>query len=124
MITYAIPFELPTLNEYTNANRANRYGGAALKKDTEQKICLHLKEQGIVKLETPVYFIYTWICKDRRKDKDNIAFAKKFIQDALVDVGVIPNDKWDCIEGWSDKFDVCKESPGVMVEIYECSEEE
>ena len=49
---------------------------------------------------------YLWVEKNKRRDKDNIAFAKKFIQDALVKEKVLENDGWAQIESWTDAFTV------------------
>jgi hypothetical protein len=119
-VSYCIPFELPALNEYINANRSNKYSGAKIKKDIERHICLCIKSQGITTPKIPVYIVYTWRCKDRRKDKDNVAFAKKFILDSLVTCNVLPNDNWDCIQGWTDCFpDPDKNNVGVKVDIWD-----
>ena len=50
-------------------------------------------------------------------DKDNIAFAKKFIQDSLVHAGVLANDGWNQIEGFTDDFAVDPKNPRVEVTI-------
>ena len=54
-----------------------------------------------------------------RTGKDNIAFAKKFIQDALVKSRVLKNDGWNDIDGFSDDFRVDKKRPRVEVRIEE-----
>ena len=38
--------------------------------------------------------VFRWIEPNRRRDKDNVAFAKKFILDSLQEVGIIKNDGW------------------------------
>ena len=117
---YTFPFELPSLNEYVNAERANRFAGAKMKKDIERRLASHILHQGVVAHKIPVRIDFIWKCKNKRKDKDNIAFSKKFLLDSLVRCGVIPNDKWDCIESWIDIFpEPDKEDVGVDVIIYE-----
>ena len=54
-----------------------------------------------------------------RRDKDNIAFAKKFIQDSLVHAGVLQNDGWKHIEHFTDDFAVDPKNPRVEVVIEE-----
>ena len=39
---FVIDGRLPSLNEYINAERSNRYKGAKLKKDTERAIKLYM----------------------------------------------------------------------------------
>jgi len=47
----------------------------------------------------------------------NIAFAKKFIQDSLVQMGVLENDGWKHIEYFTDSFAVDPKNPRVEVVI-------
>lgn len=117
--TLIIPGSLPGLNEYTDANRGNRYGGSKFKKHTEAVIITLAKNQLKAKIKPPVFITYTWIEPNRKRDKDNIAFAKKFIQDALVKAGKLDNDGWDYIEGFKDNFMLNNKSPGVIVLIEE-----
>lgn len=51
---------------------------------------------------------------------DNISsFGRKVIQDALVKAGVLRNDGWKEIRGFSDRFAVDAENPRIEVEIEE-----
>ena len=81
--------ELVDLNSYIAAERSNRYAGAKIKREMTDYITLLAKRLKIENrpLRAPVLITYHWYCKDKRKDKDNIAFAKKFIQDGLVNAG-------------------------------------
>lgn len=86
-----IPGLLPGLNEYVDAERGakGKYKAAAMKKQAENVIGYMIKTQlRGVRFTRPVVIHYTWIEPNRRRDKDNIAFAKKFIQDSLVHAGV------------------------------------
>ena len=113
-----IPGTLPGLNEYINAERGNRYQAASLKKQTEDMIaaCIAQQLRG-VRFDGPVKITYTWYEENRKRDKDNIAFAKKFVQDALVKAGVLANDGWQEIVSFSDRFKVDKDNPRVEVII-------
>ena len=42
--------------------------------------------------DSPVTVRFTWVEGNRRRDIDNVAFAKKFVLDGLVQAGVIGND--------------------------------
>ena len=118
--TLTIPGVLVGLNEYITAERSNRYQAAAIKKQTEHAIGAAIRRQlRGVKITMPVYITYTWIEPTKRRDKDNIAFAKKFVQDALVRAKVIKNDGWKEIAGFRDCFDVDKAHPRVIVAIEE-----
>jgi hypothetical protein len=47
---------------------------------------------------------FTWVERNRQRNPDNIASAKKFILDGLVMAKVLKNDGWGEIAGWTDKF--------------------
>ena len=117
-----IPGLLPGLNEYVDAERGakGKYKAAAMKKQAENVIGYMIKTQlRGVRFTRPVVIHYTWIEPNRRRDKDNIAFAKKFIQDALVETGVLRNDGWSEIEGFTDDFGLDAKNPRVEVTIEE-----
>lgn len=115
MIKFTTP-TLPGLNEYINAERTNRYKAAKMKRDIEQTIALCAPN---IKLTKPVTIHYKWVEKDRRRDKDNISFAKKFVQDALVKKGVLKNDGWNDIVNSFDAFEVDPKNPRVEIIIKE-----
>ena len=94
--------------------------GANTKKRNQKVVMLGLLQAGLLhyKLRTPVRIVYRWIEVTKRRDKDNIAFAKKFIQDTLVKFGLLCNDGWGEIESYTDYFEIGVES-GVIVTIYE-----
>ena len=116
-----IPGVLPNLNDYISAERVHRQRGAAMKRQTEQVVMLCARKQlRGVKFTGPVVMRYTWYEPNRRRDKDNISsFGRKCIQDALVRAGVLRNDGWAEIVGFSDRFEVDKKCPRVEVEIEE-----
>ena len=68
-------------------------------------------------IRQPVFFKFLWLEKNRKRDLDNIAFAKKFILDALVRKGVLPTDNQSVVKGFTDNFDISDKS-GVLVKIY------
>ena len=107
-----IPGLLPGLNEYIDAERSykGKYKAASMKRRTQLRG---------VRFTRPVVIRYLWVEPSRRRDKDNIAFAKKFIQDALVEAGVLRNDGWSEIEGFSDDFALDPKNPRVEVTIEE-----
>lgn len=122
MIKFTIPHRLPGLNEYTAANRGNKYAGASLKSSAEALI-LHSIRQCVAcpttPFKTPVIVKFTWFEKTKRRDKDNVAFAKKFVLDALQTAGMLPNDSNAYVAGFTDSF-VYGDGEGVVVEVIEC----
>jgi len=124
-VKMTIPGLLPGLNEYINAERGQggKYRAAAMKKQAENVIGYMVKTQlrGI-SFKNPVRMHYLWVEPNRKRDKDNISFARKFIQDSLVRMGVLRNDGWEDIEGFTDSFEVDRENPRVEVLIEEVVE--
>ena len=117
---FTIRGRLPGLNEYISAERANKHAAAEMKRKYQSVIMKYIKKcLGPWKPKTPVWMHYTWYEKSRRRDKDNISFARKFIQDALVKAGTIQNDGWKEIEGFDDTFLVDAKNPRIEVEIVE-----
>lgn len=90
--SFLINEKLPSLNEVIGANRGNRYFGAKMKKDVQQKIEGAILASGIKPMDKPVRCYLLFVEKDKRRDVDNIISAAKFILDALVEVGVLIND--------------------------------
>ena len=124
-VRLVIPGKLPGLNEYILAERTSRYRAAEIKRDTEYLIGLAARQQlRGARFRKPVVMHYTWMEPNRKRDKDNIAFAKKFIQDALVRTGVLENDGWDQIAGFEDEFKVDARNPRVEVVITEMERDE
>ena len=122
---FFISTPLPTLNEYTRVTRGCMQASASMKRKTEAAIIWEAKAQlRGWKATAPVFFIFEWVEKDKRRDHDNVAFAKKFIQDALVKAGVLSGDGWKHVTGFVDLFSIDKDRPGVEVIIVEVCDEQ
>lgn len=122
-MTFVIPGTLPGLNEYINAERYHRQSAAKMKKQTEHAIMLIARSQHhTAHFDKPVFMKYTWVERNRKRDKDNISFARKFVQDSFVRCGILENDGWKNIVGFSDQFLVDPKNPRVEVEIIEIKE--
>ena len=104
-ITLVLDHKFPSLNEYTSQNRNNRYAGGKMKKTETDYVALMSTIQKIHKFKSPVKIHFFWIEKNKRRDLDNVAFAKKFILDGLVKAGVLKNDNHKHVIGFTDSFD-------------------
>ena len=102
MIKFTISGRLPSLNDYINVCRHNKYKAATFKKRIDTQIISEIRKQRIGKAKTPVYIEFLWVEKDRRRDLDNIYSGKKYILDALQTAGVIPNDSQKYVMGLVD----------------------
>ena len=97
-----IPMKLPSLNDYVNACRANRFQGSKMKKTLEMRIGYYLRN--LPTYERPIKIHFHWIEGSKRRDLDNIAFAKKFILDAMVKENKLKDDNRKCVTAFTDTF--------------------
>jgi Holliday junction resolvase RusA-like endonuclease len=116
--TLIIEGSLPNLNDYTKACRSNRYAGANMKQNAERIISAYIQQQlKNVHFDGTVILAFRWFEPNRKRDLDNICFAKKFILDALVKNGTIKTDNWQGVAGFTDQFFVDKAKPRIEVDI-------
>lgn len=113
--------KMPSLNEYVEACRRNAHCGARLKCNVETGIIPQLAK--LKKIEKPVHITFIWHEINKRRDKDNVAAAKKFILDAMQKSGKLINDNNNYITGFTDKFDYTAKENAVTL-IIESGEKE
>ena len=98
------------------------------KKTLEEFIGWQVKLAGLVECQAPVWIDYLWVMPDARRDKSNVvAGGRKIIEDALgpqtkrnpQGMNILRGDGWNDIVGWTDRFDIDKESPRIEVSITE-----
>lgn len=126
MISFTIKGSLAGLNELIAANRQHRIKGYKLKRNNTDIVKSAIYEAGLkgYKCIEPVRINFYWYEKNKRRDKDNIASAKKYILDAMLETGLIKNDGWKNVAGFKDRFDIDKDEPKVVVLVFEATEED
>lgn len=113
MTTITIIGMLPSLNDYINAERRNRFMAAKMKKDAQTAVLWQLK--GLQPITELSFYHFEWSIHNQRKDPDNIsAFGRKVIFDAMQVAGVLPNDNLKYIVGTADTY-VMAEEPSVTI---------
>ena len=118
--TLTIQGKLPNLNDYTKACRSNKFAGAEMKKKAERIITYYIKQQlKDVSIKGTSKLAFRWYEPNKRRDLDNICFAKKYILDALVSNQVIFTDSWKGVVGFTDEFFIDKQTPRIEVDIEE-----
>lgn len=123
---FIIKGTLPGLNDYLKAERSfskKHSCGNDMKQQYQMLIInairLQLKR---LTIKNPVTICYSFYEPNMKRDLDNIAgVAHKFIQDSLVKSGVLANDGWANIKGFSDNFYIDKHNPRIEVSIIEHS---
>ena len=119
MKTLTIYGQLTDFNKHEKAARGHWRTAAKIKKAETNRVakeCL-LIENKHEELKYPIDLNFYWYCKDKKIDKDNLAFAKKYILDGMVAAGVIPNDTWEYIGDFSDIFLIDKLNPRIVIQI-------
>lgn len=112
-----IPLKLPSLNEYINKCRGNRFAGATMKKQIQDDLSWFIKK--LPHYDKPIKITFTWYEANNKRDLDNICFAKKFILDCMQECKVIDNDNRKYVTGFEDKFPQPNGEYKIEVEIEE-----
>lgn len=126
--TFEVPGRLTGVNEYVRACRTSPYKAAAMKREDQDAVCRAIKEAHLKPFRKPVFVKYTFYEAPKRKgarlrDKSNIAGqAVKVIEDALQETGIIQDDDWDHVAGYSASFYRATDRPRIVVEIWEVDE--
>lgn len=119
-----IPMKLPSLNEYICACKVTRgkwNKGNQMKKDCQNEMIPYLK--GLPHYKRPVKIHFTWIEENGKRDLDNVCFAKKFILDALVIMGVLQNDNRKWVVGFTDSF-AYDDQARIIIDIEEVTKDD
>jgi len=98
--------------------RRGRYSKYAQeKREWEERVIFVCKAHKLKPVQGRVYFDFIWYEKNKRRDPDNISASKKFILDALVKAGILPDDNWKYVAGFKDRFCVADNGKraGVLV---------
>lgn len=108
---------IPTLNEYIDAERSNKYRAAAMKRAITQRIKWWTMNQTRLKIIGLHDVVLTWTRNDRRHDADNIYAGVKFILDGIVAAGTLAEDNRKCIRNISHRIQQGKKEV-VVVEFF------
>ena len=124
MNRFVIYGKLPGLNDYTRANRGNKYLANKMKQDIQKNICKYIvfgvSMKDLEKVDRyPIGLTIKWYEPNNRRDIDNITFGTKFILDSMVCMGIIEDDSRKYIDSIEHSVFTDKENPRIEVEINE-----
>ena len=107
-----INMKLPSLNDYIRVCRANKFQAAKYKADIEQEIGFYLMK--MPKIDNPIQIHFHWVEGNKKRDLDNICFAKKFILDAMVKYKKLKDDNRKCVTSFIDTFGYGEETKVIL----------
>lgn len=124
MNRFVIYGKLPGLNDYTKANRSNRFMANKMKQDIQKEICryivIEISKGNLEKVDRyPISLTIKWYEPNNRRDIDNITFGTKFILDSMVCMGIIEDDSRKYVDSIEHSVFTDKENPRIEVEINE-----
>lgn len=120
MNKYIIDMKLPSLNDYIRVCRANKFNANKYKAKLEKEIGLFLAK--MPKWDNPIKIHFHWIEGTKKRDLDNICFAKKFILDSMVKNGKLTDDNRRYVTAFTDTFEY-SDATRVILEIEEIYDE-
>jgi len=123
---FVVPGRLVGLNEYTKANRSGWKQGNREKRNAQEIVGCNIRQQlHRVQITNPVFVNFKFTEPNKKRDHDNVAsFATKVVFDALVQCGVLKDDGWDEVLGYSVEFEEDKENPHIEITIKEVIDEQ
>lgn len=87
-----------------------------MKKNVEKDIGWYINL--LPNYKNPIKIHFHWIEENKKRDLDNVCFAKKFILDSMVKAGKLKNDNRNFVTGFIDTFEYSNTSK-VILEIEE-----
>ncbi len=117
--TFTIPDRLPSLNEMIRADRGNKFAANRLKRHTQERIGWCIRQARLKAMTTPVTVSVVWVEQTRRRDLDNITAATKYVLDALVECGIIPDDGQRHVCDIRHRIAIDPDHPRVVVTLEE-----
>jgi Holliday junction resolvase RusA-like endonuclease len=76
-----------------------------MKRKCEEIIIAEIQNNALRPIASPCTIVFKWIEGNIRRDLDNVAFAKKFVLDALQKAEILPNDDQKYVKGFRDNFE-------------------
>ena len=111
---FVIGQRLPSLNEYIDICRYNKYKAATFKARVDSLICFEIRQQLKVQIEKPVIVHLHFIEENKKRDIDNVYSASKYILDALVKRKVLINDNPKHVVDIKYSYEYAKESKVIV----------
>ena len=111
----------PGVNEWWLNSVGHKMSFARAYKRKYQNMIIHeLTEFRKIRMYGAVQVTFKYYAPDTKRDKDNVSgFFRKIFLDAMVQVGIIANDTWRDIAGYTELFYIDSVHPRIEVEVRE-----
>lgn len=117
---FIIDGRLPSLNDYCKAERTGYHIANKMKHSYQTLIIVFIRRARLKPIKRPVKIVYRFYEANKRRDKDNVSgLTHKFVQDALVESGILKDDGWEFVSSFSDEFYIDKKNPRIEVTLIE-----
>lgn len=121
-VTFTIPGEMVTFNEYDKVARGGWQGANRLKGEQDWLVYLAIRkclgpEVTLMKDAYPITVHFKWYRRNADFDIDNISFAAKYILDGMQKAKLIKRDNQKHVCGRSDEFLVDATNPRTEVTL-------
>lgn len=117
---FIVEGRLPSLNQYIEDCRRNKFKGANTKKKWQRHIYDFIQKQlkEGEEMELPVSITYHFYEPNKKRDIDNVSsFFIKCCNDAIVESKILPNDTQQYVKQLTQTFDIDKDNPRIEVVI-------
>lgn len=120
---FVIDGRLMGLNEYVNRNRASARKGNRAKREQTELVAAYVRRARLKPMDGPIEVGVCWVEGKARnglvRDEDNILVGLKFILDALVECGIIPDDNPRVVRNIYNTFVFNSDDPHIEVALME-----
>ena len=122
-VKFTIQGRLPSLNDYCKAERSGYHAANNMKHRYQELISAYIRRARLKPIKYKMKIIYRFYKKKKKRDKGYVSeIAHKFIQDALVNDGILKDDGWDYITGFSYEFYLDRNNPRIEVILCKSTE--
>lgn len=98
----------PTMNDIIQVARQHKFAANAQKKKwggiTQKAIEKERNGEDISFVDCEPYIHFSWMFSNKKRDRDNIEAARKFILDGMISAGLLKDDSFDAIADLSRDF--------------------
>lgn len=121
---FVIAGSLPGTEEMVQVAKRSQHAYNTMKKAMTDCVAMEAMVAKLQPCTGPVLVDVHWVERAARRDKDNICGGLKFIMDGLRARGIIQNDGWRYVLGFTHQFSIDKQRSRIHVSLIEADHPE